>query len=119
MNFSMLLEAIVSLPPEGQRMVMAFTMFMSYSYGLKYSAERHDLAEMQTMLFEYEDLIYTYRLFYYYLNDEIGHHYDKAKQPTEVPRRKLSDEDFIGMWKDRKDLTDTWVRQVRQAEWNS
>ncbi len=31
----------------------------------------------------------------------------------------LSDEDFVGMWKDREDLPDgaAWVRELRQNEW--
>ena len=33
----------------------------------------------------------------------------------------LTDEPFIGMWRDREDLQDstTWVRQVRQQEWGN
>jgi hypothetical protein len=33
----------------------------------------------------------------------------------------LSEERFIGMWKDRTDLEDssTWVRRVRESEWRS
>jgi len=32
---------------------------------------------------------------------------------------KLTDEPFIGIWKDRDDLADsrTWLRTVRKAEW--
>lgn len=34
---------------------------------------------------------------------------------------KLSEEPFIGIWKDREDLIDssTWVRDVRKREWGS
>lgn len=32
---------------------------------------------------------------------------------------KLSDEPFVGMWKDREDMRDStkWVRELRQREW--
>ncbi len=31
----------------------------------------------------------------------------------------LQDENFIGMWRDRNDVTDStsWVRRVRESEW--
>ncbi|MBN1660805.1 MAG: DUF2281 domain-containing protein [Anaerolineae bacterium] len=34
-------------------------------------------------------------------------------------RRKLMDEPFIGMWRDRDDLQEssTWVRELRRREW--
>lgn len=34
-------------------------------------------------------------------------------------RTKLSDEPFIGVWRNRKDMQDstTWVREMRQKEW--
>jgi len=33
--------------------------------------------------------------------------------------QKLSDEAFIGIWKDREEMKDTdkWLRTVRKAEW--
>ena len=41
-----------------------------------------------------------------------------------VPRKKakpgkLSDEPFVGMWKDREDMRDSvkWVRELRRREW--
>jgi len=36
-------------------------------------------------------------------------------------RRKLEDEPFIGMWKDRADMRDStkWVREIRKREWRS
>jgi hypothetical protein len=43
--------------------------------------------------------------------------YDKR---NETPAGgNLSEENFVGMWKDREDLTDgeTWVRELRQNEW--
>ena len=32
---------------------------------------------------------------------------------------KLTDEPFIGMWRDREDMQDSgaWVRRVRESEW--
>jgi len=34
-------------------------------------------------------------------------------------KRKLSEEPFIGMWRDREDLKDSsaWVRDLRRREW--
>ncbi len=34
-------------------------------------------------------------------------------------KRKLSEEPFIGMWRDREDLKDSsaWVRELRRREW--
>jgi len=39
-----------------------------------------------------------------------------AKKPKRVKLRK---EPFIGMWKDREDLSDSvsWVRDIRRREW--
>ncbi len=36
-------------------------------------------------------------------------------------RPKLAKEPFVGMWRDRPDLSDStaWVRQARQREWTS
>jgi len=33
--------------------------------------------------------------------------------------QKISDEDFIGIWKDREEMKDSdkWLRTVRKAEW--
>ncbi|MCS6912344.1 MAG: DUF2281 domain-containing protein [Anaerolineae bacterium] len=48
----------------------------------------------------------------------------KTRYPTEQPvkktqRVKLTDEPFIGMWRDREDMQDStaWVRSLRQREW--
>ena len=48
----------------------------------------------------------------------------KARYPTTQPARKerrtrLTDEPFIGMWRDREDMKDStaWVRSLRQNEW--
>lgn len=34
-------------------------------------------------------------------------------------RLKLKEEPFVGLWKDREDLSDSvsWVRDIRQREW--
>jgi len=48
----------------------------------------------------------------------------KARYPTEPRARKtrrvrLTDEPFIGMWRDREDLRDSsaWVKDLRRREW--
>ena len=39
--------------------------------------------------------------------------------PKKKRKQKLANEDFIGMWKDRKDLqnSENWVREIRKKEW--
>jgi hypothetical protein len=34
-------------------------------------------------------------------------------------KRKLAEEPFVGMWRDREDLQDSsaWVRELRRREW--
>jgi AbrB family looped-hinge helix DNA binding protein len=41
-------------------------------------------------------------------------------QPLKSKRRSLSDEPFVGMWRDREDMADSseWVRTTRQREWD-
>ena len=36
------------------------------------------------------------------------------------PLMPLAEEDFVGMWADREDMTDSsaWVRNAREANWN-
>jgi hypothetical protein len=48
----------------------------------------------------------------------------KARYPApsrgrKVKRTKLTDEPFIGMWRDREDMQDSsaWVRRLREREW--
>jgi hypothetical protein len=47
----------------------------------------------------------------------------KTRYPTTAgaskTKRKLVDEPFIGMWRDREDLKDSsaWVRELRRREW--
>ncbi len=42
-----------------------------------------------------------------------------SEPPKKIRRRKLEDEPFIGMWKDREDMRDSakWVRELRKREW--
>jgi hypothetical protein len=37
----------------------------------------------------------------------------------ESARKPLGSEPFVGMWRDREDMTDStaWVREVRRREW--
>jgi hypothetical protein len=47
-------------------------------------------------------------------------HRSKATRTARQPRAKdLEQEMFIGMWRNREDLTDStvWVRNTRKAEW--
>ena len=39
--------------------------------------------------------------------------------PTKPKRKALTDEPFVGMWRDREDMADSseWVRTTRQREW--
>jgi hypothetical protein len=42
------------------------------------------------------------------------------KRPRKTSKRaKLANEEFIGMWRDRKDLQESsqWVRNTRKREW--
>ena len=45
---------------------------------------------------------------------------------TSAPRKKakrisITNEPFVGMWKDREDMRDSakWVRELRQREWGN
>jgi hypothetical protein len=42
-----------------------------------------------------------------------------AKPAPKTKRTKLASEPFVGMWRDRKDLSDSraWIRNVREREW--
>jgi hypothetical protein len=56
--------------------------------------------------------------------DFIGFLIDRSKSMkprATAARRKLTDEPFIGLWKDREDLQDSsgWVRHIRESEWMS
>jgi hypothetical protein len=45
--------------------------------------------------------------------------YPVTKSGRKAKRIKLTDEPFIGMWRDREDMQDSgaWVRRVRESEW--
>ncbi len=47
--------------------------------------------------------------------------YQKANRKKSTKIVRLSDEPFVGIWKDREDLKDnvTWVRGIRKREWTS
>ncbi len=44
--------------------------------------------------------------------------YQSASQPQ--AKKRLAQEDFIGLWKDRTDMQDStsWVRDIRKKEWS-
>ena len=45
--------------------------------------------------------------------------YPVAKATRRTRRTKLTDEPFIGMWRDREEMKDSsaWVRRLRESEW--
>ena len=45
---------------------------------------------------------------------------DVESRPTKPTRPDLSEQAFIGMWRDRDDLKNSgaWVRKMRQQEWS-
>ena len=42
-----------------------------------------------------------------------------GREKEQLPEEILSDETFVGIWKDREDMTDaaSWVRENRTDEW--
>jgi len=46
--------------------------------------------------------------------------YPVAQPVRKTRRTRLSDEPFIGMWRDRDDMQDStaWLRSLRQREWD-
>jgi hypothetical protein len=46
--------------------------------------------------------------------------YSRSRKEKQINRNNLVNEPFIGIWKDRKDMTDSseWLRNVRKTEWN-
>lgn len=44
---------------------------------------------------------------------------DLQMQPEPQPVASWDDDPFVGMWRDREDLSDSteWVRHLRQQEW--
>jgi hypothetical protein len=45
--------------------------------------------------------------------------YKRTRASKKSKQRKLADEAFIGIWRDRLDMQDSssWVRSVRESEW--
>ncbi len=45
--------------------------------------------------------------------------YKPISRERELSRKKIGEESFVGMWKNRTDMSDSsaWVRNTRQAEW--
>ena len=43
----------------------------------------------------------------------------QSETSSDTPAPELTEETFVGMWRDRDDLENSsaWVRQVRQNEW--
>ncbi|MBA4124373.1 MAG: hypothetical protein H0X72_18170 [Acidobacteria bacterium] len=44
----------------------------------------------------------------------------KSPQPESIPASDLQTEAFVGMWRDREDISDSsaWVRSVRETHWS-
>ncbi|MCP4551336.1 MAG: DUF2281 domain-containing protein [Bacteroidetes bacterium] len=42
-------------------------------------------------------------------------------ETSRTTKSNITDESFIGIWKDREDMQDSskWVRNIRQSEWAS
>ncbi|GAK60192.1 hypothetical protein U27_00083 [Candidatus Vecturithrix granuli] len=47
--------------------------------------------------------------------------YTLQRETAEAQKTKLSDEPFVGIWKDREEMRDSgiYVRTLRQQEWGS
>lgn len=47
--------------------------------------------------------------------------YKKEASRKEAKRKDIAKESFIGIWKNRKDMSDSsaWVRDVRNTEWGN
>ena len=52
--------------------------------------------------------------------DFLESRYVDSQDKVKVKNRSLADEEFIGIWENRKDVTDSsqWVKNLRQNEWN-
>jgi hypothetical protein len=52
--------------------------------------------------------------------DFLKTRYPSPQATRKSGQRKLKDEPFIGMWREREDMRDSaaWVRDLRQKEWN-
>jgi AbrB family looped-hinge helix DNA binding protein len=49
-----------------------------------------------------------------------AHSEDEPKEAQRSMSRSLSEEPFVGMWRDREDMANSteWVRQAREREWD-
>lgn len=49
----------------------------------------------------------------------LSSRYPVARVNKTTKRVKIADEPFVGMWRDRKDMSDStaWVREIRTREW--
>ena len=47
--------------------------------------------------------------------------YKSSKPHEATEKQKLSEEAFVGLWKDREEFRDAtaWLRDVRRREWNN
>ncbi len=47
--------------------------------------------------------------------------YEKSEKSQGSKKAKITEEDFVGMWKNYDALIDSssWVRDLRKGEWNS
>ncbi|MCG8639352.1 MAG: DUF2281 domain-containing protein [Desulfobacterales bacterium] len=45
--------------------------------------------------------------------------YKKSRPVKKITRNKIANESFIGIWEDRKEMSDStkWVRSTRESEW--
>ncbi len=55
--------------------------------------------------------------------DFISLLYELYQGPSDlqpIQKKKLTQEEFIGIWKDRSDMEDStsWVRDIRKKEWS-
>ena len=52
-----------------------------------------------------------------FLKSRYTHH----KKTDQFLKSKLTEESFVGLWKDREDLSDSsaWLRDVRKTEWKN
>ena len=52
--------------------------------------------------------------------DFLQSRYQLPKVPKQSKKNELSEEKFVGVWKDRKDMEESgdWVRDLRKREWD-
>jgi hypothetical protein len=58
--------------------------------------------------------------FYLFLKKKYRAHTAGQKTLKDAPIQVLSDEGFVGIWKDRADMSDSagWVREQRESAWS-